>query len=302
MVDIRPMRAGDEVDAEAAWDHAYRTLLIEQHLPTFDRTPAFIEHTRLRMAYLRDGDPGGSWVAETDGSIVGIAQAHVRGDRWVLATLGVVPDHQERGVGGALLDLALDYGKTAGIGAIFSSPDPRAVHRYASAGFDLHPTVVALGPARRLLEAPSGVREGAADDIEVVNAVDRAVRGGTRSADIEFQLGIWRPAAARQRARLRTHPRRAGMEPCCHWRGHGQPAPPGRRRPLSPRRDGQRVLDHRPPAMGHPGAGLRRRAAVRPRSRHDPRPLGAGAAVLGQRHLRIEHRPRSAWSERDHPD
>jgi GNAT superfamily N-acetyltransferase len=189
MVDIRPMRAGDEVDAEAAWDHAYRTLLVEQHLPTFDRTPAFIEHTRLRMAYLRDGDPGGSWVAETDGSIVGIAQAHVRGDRWVLATLGVVPDHQERGVGGALLDLALDYGKTAGIGAIFSSPDPRAVHRYASAGFDLHPTVVALGPARRLLEAPSGVREGAADDIEVVNAVDRAVRGGTRSADIEFQLG-----------------------------------------------------------------------------------------------------------------
>jgi GNAT superfamily N-acetyltransferase len=189
MVDIRPMRAGDEVDAEAAWDHAYRTLLVEQHLPTFDRTPALIDHTRLRMAYLRHSDPGGSWVAESNGSIVGIAQAHVRGDRWVLATLGVVPEHQERGAGRALLDRALDYGKAAGVGAIFSSPDPRAVHRYASAGFDLHPTVVALGPARRLPGAPSGVGDGTAGDIAVVNAIDHAVRGGTRAADIEFQLG-----------------------------------------------------------------------------------------------------------------
>jgi GNAT superfamily N-acetyltransferase len=182
------MRPSDLVEAESAWDHTYRTLLIENHLPTSERTPEFIEQGQRRLAHLQSTDPLGSWVAESDGTIIGVAQAHIRGDRWVLAILGVVPDHQEQGVGRDLLDRTLDYGRSASLGAIFSSPDPRAVHRYASAGFDLQPSAVGNGPARLRLQAPSGVRVGSIDDIGRVDAVDCHVRGGARTVDIEFQL------------------------------------------------------------------------------------------------------------------
>lgn len=188
MVAVRPMRPGDVVEAESAWDHAYRTLLIENHLPTSERTPEFIELRQRRLAHLQSTDPLGSWLAESDGNIVGVAQAHIRGDRWVLATLGVVPDHQDRGVGRELLDRTLDYGRSAPLAAIFSSPDPRAVHRYASAGFDLQPSAVGSGPVRKRVEAPPGVRVGSIDDIGTIDAVDRQVRGGARSVDIDFQL------------------------------------------------------------------------------------------------------------------
>jgi GNAT superfamily N-acetyltransferase len=188
MVAVRLMRPSDEVEAEAAWDHTYRTLLLENHLPASERTPAFIELCQRRLAHLRSSDPMGSWVAESDGTIIGVAQAHIRGDRWVLATLGVVPDFQEQGVGRELLDRTLDYGRSAPLGAIFSSPDPRALHRYASAGFNLQPSAVGSGPVRRRVEAPTGVRVGSIDDISTVDAVDVEVRGGARREDIEFQL------------------------------------------------------------------------------------------------------------------
>ncbi len=37
---------------EAAWDHTYRTLLLENHLPASERTPAFIELRQRRLAHL----------------------------------------------------------------------------------------------------------------------------------------------------------------------------------------------------------------------------------------------------------
>lgn len=183
------MQEGDEVGSEAAWDDAYRTLLLEQHLPTMERTPELIAWGQRRMRYLRGTDPAGSWVAEADGQIVGIAQAHLRGDRWVLATLGVVPRCQDQGVGHELLDRTLAYAEPAPLRAIFSSPDPRAVHRYVSAGFELHPTATAFGPVRRHIEPPPGVREGSIDDIDQVNEIDGSVRGSDRGTDVEFQLG-----------------------------------------------------------------------------------------------------------------
>lgn len=188
MVAVRPMRPSDEAEAEAAWDHTYRTLLLENHLPASERTAEFIELRQRRLAYLRSSDPMGSWVAESEGTIVGVAQAHIRGDRWVLATLGVVPDFQEQGVGRELLDRTLDYGRSAPLGAIFSSPDPRALHRYASAGFDLQPSALGSGPVRHRLAAPPGVRVGSIEDIDTVDAVDVEVRGGARREDIDFQL------------------------------------------------------------------------------------------------------------------
>ena len=184
------MRAGDEPAAEQAWDRAIRTLQEDRRLPMPPRTEEAIRHDQRRIAHLRATDPGGSWVAETDGRIVGLAQAHIRGGVWVLALLGVVPDFQDHGIGRELLDRALAYGDPSLPGAIFSSPDPRALHRYVTAGFDLHPTAAAFGPVRRAVEAPAGIRVGTAADLAQVNAVDRTVRGSERQADIEYLLSV----------------------------------------------------------------------------------------------------------------
>ena len=186
VTEIRAMRADDVVSAEAAWDQAYRTMLAEHHIPVPPGTPELSERTQRRMGYLRETDPGGSWVAEADGTIVGLAEAQRRGDIWVLAILGVVPGYQNLGVGRALLERALAYGSPTSPGAIFSSPDPRAMYRYLSAGFTLHPTATGYGPVRRPPDEPSSVREGSVADLDHVQAVDRTVRGVDRGGDIGF--------------------------------------------------------------------------------------------------------------------
>jgi GNAT superfamily N-acetyltransferase len=190
MSTIRPMRDGDEVGAEAAWDLAFRTLLTDNHLPIPPRTPETVDHGRRRMNYLLTTDPGGSWIAESEGRIVGVTQAHIRGGTWVLATLGVVTEHQEKGLGRRLLDRALAYGDPQSPGVIFSSPDPRAVYRYMHAGFAIHPTATAFGPVRRPVSGQDSVRVGSTSDLGVVDSVDREVRGTSRSSDVEFQLGL----------------------------------------------------------------------------------------------------------------
>ena len=184
------MVSGDEVGAEIAWDEAYRTLLEGAGLPIPPRTHGSVVDARRRMEYLRSTDPGGSWVAESDGEIVGVAQAHLRGGTWVLATLGVVPRSQDGGVGRALLDRALAYGDPGSPGAIFSSPDPRAVHRYVRAGFALHPTAAAYGPVRTPVSGQDDVREGNLDDIGIVHGIDAQVRGTSRGSDVGFLLSL----------------------------------------------------------------------------------------------------------------
>ena len=190
MTDIRPMRAGDEEGAEAAWDQAYRTLLVENHLPTMARTPELIDWGRRRMGHLQATDPAGCWVAEDKDHIVGIAQAHIRGEVWVLATLGVIPGFQDQGIGHELLDRTLAYGDPASPGAIFASPDPRAIYRYVSAGFELHPTATAFGPVGKPIHPQVGIREGSVADTNYVHDIDRTVRGADRGTDIEFQLSV----------------------------------------------------------------------------------------------------------------
>lgn len=185
---VRPMAEGDVAAAEAAWDDAYTSMRSAHGLPQEPRTEESIARGRRRVAHLLAGDPGGSWVAEDDGRLVGMAQAHVRGQRWVLANLGVRPSHQDRRVGRELLAQTLRHGEGAPGGAIFSSPDVRAVHRYVAAGFDLHPAVSADGSVRNPpVEAPE-VQEAGAAALDLVDEVDRTVRRSTRRRDIEFQL------------------------------------------------------------------------------------------------------------------
>jgi len=190
MVTVRPLVPGDEVGAEQAWDVAFRTLVGSRGGPVPERTPELVDRVQDRIRYLQSTDPGGSWVATEDDVIVGVAQAHLRGGTWVLATLGVAPTHQGAGVGRQLLEHALGDARMRSLpGVIFSSPDPRALSRYTSAGFDLHPVVEAWGRQRRPVKEPADVVEGGPSDLDHVDAIDTDVRGSARRDDVAYLLG-----------------------------------------------------------------------------------------------------------------
>ena len=156
--------------------------------PVPETTPERIDGQRRRVRHFATHDPDGSWVAESDGRVVGAALALRRGPLWGLSLLAVDPAAQSNGVGRALLTEALRYADDVPRALILSSSDPRAMHRYASAGFDLHPQVRATGcvsPAR--LRAPSlAVRDGTPADFALADEVDVAVRGAPRGPDHEL--------------------------------------------------------------------------------------------------------------------
>ena len=187
MVTIRPMGVEDVPGAEQAWNAAYAAMREVQHLPSEPRTAESIQRLEQRIAHLQRTDPAGSWVATDDGhQVVGLSQAVVRDDLWVLSLLGVVPAHQDRHTGKALLDAAMTYGRAAARGMILCSRDPRAARRYSLAGFDMHPAVMAWGRVdrRRFPRPSSTIREGSVADHDLVAAVDRSVRGGAHGPDL----------------------------------------------------------------------------------------------------------------------
>ena len=67
----------------------------------------------FQMFSLKD-DPGGLWVAEDGGDILGFAWSWVCGDVWFLAQLFVDPAQQGRGIGNALLKLTLEHARKSG--------------------------------------------------------------------------------------------------------------------------------------------------------------------------------------------
>jgi len=119
--------------------------------------------------------------------VVGIGQAHRREGLFVLSHLFVAPRAQDRGVGRGLLERTLAYGSPDDPGLIIASRDPRAIRRYALAGFALQPCVIGWGHVRRdgLGRTPD-VRAGGAEDLELTAAVDRHQRGAAKVAEIEL--------------------------------------------------------------------------------------------------------------------
>jgi GNAT superfamily N-acetyltransferase len=143
---------------------------------------------RLRIAHLQRTDPGGAWVADDNGEIVGVALALVREGLWGFSLFGVHPDHQSRGIGRRLLEAALAYGEGSRGGVILSTTDPRAMRRYALAGFELRPSVAFAGIVDRSA-IPAGLRSrpaSAAADRELCDAVSRNVRGAAHGPDLEM--------------------------------------------------------------------------------------------------------------------
>lgn len=148
-----------------------------------ERTPEQRQRWSDRLSHLLAVDTGGCWVAD-DGRVRGVAAAVRRDLLWVLSTYAVDPAYQGHGAGRALLDAAIGYGVGCLRGLICSTTDPRALRRYRSAGFTLHPTMQLTGTVNRAaLPIVNGVRDGTEADYEFVASVDRQVRGATHGPD-----------------------------------------------------------------------------------------------------------------------
>ncbi len=186
---IRPMTyddvpAVDSVTAEAfyALDLATRPA---DWPPPQRRDAARAALWRTRIAHLITHDSPGCWVAEDNaGDVIGVVAALKRERLWGLSTYAVRPGIQAQGLGRQLLDAALSYAEPDAPAYICASHDPRAVRRYALAGFTMHPTMLLYGsPRRSALPTLSGIREGSADDIELMDAADRTTRGAGHGVD-----------------------------------------------------------------------------------------------------------------------
>jgi len=189
MVTLRAMTDADVPDVVTLWDHAFQAMHARLDLPLSPATPVDVGRLQNRIRHLRGIDPEGSWVAEEDGAIVGLSQSLVRDGYWVLSLLATAPDFQGHGIGRELIERSLAIADRDGPGTIQASRDPAALALYTSSGFDLHPVVQAEGMVRPGSMHPDPrVHEADSDAIELVDAIDRAVRNSSRGEDIRAMM------------------------------------------------------------------------------------------------------------------
>ena len=174
-MNVRPMAPAD-VPAAAAVSIAALDLRSDLAPHEFQRLQ------EDRVGHMQGTDPDGAWVAEEDGEVVGLALAIVRDQGWLdglwgLSLLAVRPDRQAQGIGRRLLDASLRTARGAGAALILSSTDPKAMRRYARAGFELRPCVAAAGIPVGARPEPEAEEVTAAEAAGVARLAGRAVRG-----------------------------------------------------------------------------------------------------------------------------
>ena len=157
------------------------------------RSPARGAQWVERTLHVLRTDPGGCWVAEVDGEMIGCATSLTRELMWILSTYVVRPGLQGQGIGKALLAAALHHGRGCLRGMLSASADAKAVRRYRAAGFSLHPQMFLAGPVdRSAIPVVEKVREGSAGDIDLMDSVDRQTRGAAHGPDHRVMIGLWR--------------------------------------------------------------------------------------------------------------
>ena len=186
---LRPMEVGDVDAAMAVIDAADADLVRQSGQPERPApTAKQIEASRRGHARFVRRDGPGAWVAVSGDGVKGVAESIRREDFWGLSMLFIHPDFQSQGVGRELLGAALRYGAGARVRMIQSSPDPRAMRRYALAGLTMHPAADFSGtPDRSAIPGNLPGRSGDAGDLELVAAVEAAI-GRTRTEDVAFGI------------------------------------------------------------------------------------------------------------------
>ena len=182
-VEIRPMRDEDVVDADrVCLDVLYTTFGGED-----EAVRAARQHARIR--HLLSTDPGGSWVAERDGRVEGVALALIREGIWGFSLFGVAGDLQGRGVGRELFARCWAYGEGARGHLVLSSTNPQAMSIYAHTGLPIRPCVAAAGIAD-LSRAPDvdDVVDAGEAGLAVADVIGRDLRGAGHGRDLPVPM------------------------------------------------------------------------------------------------------------------
>lgn len=194
---VRPMTLADVPAVERLTDEAFFDVDVRTHRVGWPepahRGDEAARVWRTRVAHLVGTDPRGCWVAEDPRGPLGVAVGVKRDLTWLLATYAVRPGLQGRGVGRQLLEASMAYGAGCLRSMVAASDDPLAVRRYRLAGFTLHPSMVLRGTVpRAALPVVERVRDGSAGDVDLMNSVDRQVRGAAHGADHELLTAHYR--------------------------------------------------------------------------------------------------------------
>lgn len=193
---LRPVRDGDE-DAEAVRSVADAALAGFPPGPPGSPPgpdiplPAPAERRLHPVRHLARTDPEGCRLAEdATGRPIGVVLSFRREGTWSLSLLAVLPEAQGRGVGTELLRHAAAYGRGCLRGIARGSRHPAAARVHRRARLDLHPTMRLSGTVSLArLAAPDGVvAEGGPGDRDLMDSVDRRLRGGAHGPDHEELL------------------------------------------------------------------------------------------------------------------
>jgi GNAT superfamily N-acetyltransferase len=180
-VHIRPATEDDLLDLGRIFVAAADDMM-RRYRPEQVGRVAMVPEDRVRF-YRHLIETGAVFVAD-DGGPIGFSAATEREGIWFLSQFWVLPDRHGGGIGSALLDEALAWGRGARAFTVVASPHPAAQVLYLRAS--MYPLwtqidVVGEGPAPE--EGPPGMRELEDRDAEWRDELDREVRGGARPED-----------------------------------------------------------------------------------------------------------------------
>jgi len=180
---IRPMRDEDVVDADRVCvDVLYTTFVGEA-----ETVRAARQHARIR--HLLETDPGGSWVAEHDGRVAGVALALIREGVWGFSLFAVAQELQGSGIGRELFARCWEYGAGARGHLVLSSTNPQAMSIYAHTGVPIRPCVAAAG-IPDLARAPDvdAIVDAGEAGIPLADAIGRELRGAGHGRDLPVPM------------------------------------------------------------------------------------------------------------------
>lgn len=180
---IRPTEETDLPACAAIWDRTVAAL-VERYEPDEDPPPSRTQDRLTLFRHLRE--TGAVFVAE-DREPVGFSAAVIREGVWFLSQLWVLPEYQGRGIGAALLDETLAWGRGARAFSVVSSPHPAAQLLYLRASmYPMWTSYALTGSRLPVPESPPGVEDLRQDDQTWVDDLDRSVRGMAAPEDHRF--------------------------------------------------------------------------------------------------------------------
>jgi GNAT superfamily N-acetyltransferase len=201
-VRIRPARDEDLPELARIFTRSV-THLVERYRPEQRELVPDDPAGRLRT-YGHLLETGALFVAE-DPEPAGFAAAVVRDGVWFLSQLWVLPERQGQGLGAALLDEALAWGRGSRVFSVIASPHPGAQLLYLRAS--MYPLWLqldltgggGLGPP----DPPTGIEALGPGDRPWIEELDLETRGAARPEDHVFWgreasgIALWRDGQPR---------------------------------------------------------------------------------------------------------